>query len=88
MSDPRLQQPQCNLSLSLLGLDDELTEFRDSCTFFCDAAIALLRASEQMDRSTLGGMGAYAEQIKQKINELQTQLTLLRTQTLARGDRH
>lgn len=88
MSDAKLQPPPLSLDLGLLGLDDELTEFRDNCTFFCDATLALLRSGEQIDRSALGGMGAYAEQIKREINTLQEHLTILRTQSLERWDRH
>lgn len=66
-----------SLPNDLLDLYDEFTEFRDTCSFFCEAAISLLLRSSDLDRYALEGIASFSAQIKEKACELDDQLKRL-----------
>lgn len=65
-------------SLDLLIFFDEFVEFQGACAFFCDAVTGMLETNMEFDGSTLDGMRAYSDHVKQTAHELKGKLNVIR----------
>lgn len=86
MSGPttsRHEPGQGNLRTDLVSLDDDLCELGDSCAFFCDAVVAILRDNDAVNPTTLDGMSAFSGHIKRRLVDLQDRLENLRARVPA-----
>jgi hypothetical protein len=67
-----------NVCRHLAEFDDNIDEFRDNLSFFCDAVIAMLQVDAGVDHATWGGAKAMSEQMKRQIEELKAHSGRLR----------
>lgn len=67
------------LRRDIIALYDDFSEFSDQCAFLCDAFGAIPVNSEAIEPATKRGIGIYANWIKGRLVEIQTDLGDLHT---------
>lgn len=67
MSGPKLTRRENNLAVELLSLCDEFAEFRDRCSFLCDAFSHIASHSEDITENTANGLDCYACWLKSQV---------------------
>ncbi|MDQ2076776.1 hypothetical protein [Marinimicrobium sp. ABcell2] len=84
MSDQSTKAPVVGRDVCrhLTDFDDDLDEFRDNLSFFCDAVIAMLQVDAGVDPATWGGAKATSEQMKRQLEELRAHSGRLRATLL------
>lgn len=61
----------------LLCFYDDFVEFQSSCTFLCDAIMAMTSAGLELDEAGIQGVHLYSWQIKRNVQELKDRLQAL-----------
>lgn len=65
------------LGPDLVTFYDEFVELQDAYAFLGDAITALMRTNAELDRATLEGMSAFANDTKQSAGELKGKLKII-----------
>jgi hypothetical protein len=62
------------LQLELQNLHNDVVEFHDNCTFFCDSVLAMLTLKAELSDATLKGIGDFSNYLKENGEELKGKL--------------
>jgi len=65
---------ELSLSIDILRLYDEFSEFNDRCSFLCDAFAGIVANHEEIDENTIHGCSLYSNWLKQQIGYYNTKL--------------